>query len=99
MVINLVVIALCVCNIATIVYFTQVFHNLEDNFDAVSERFKEMDKELLRIRRSVDTHKEAFPTAFAEMGKLKHEYERLRCYVYNNVPQRTEEEEDTEDAL
>lgn len=99
MVISIVVMALCVCNIATIVYFTQVFHNLEDNFDAVSERFKEMDKELLRIRRSVNTHTEAFPTAFAEMGKLKHEYERLRCYVYNNVPQHTEEEEDTEDAV
>jgi len=99
MVISLVVMALCVSNILTIFYFTQVFHNLEDNFDAVSERFKEMDKELLRIRRAVDTHTEAFPTAFAEMGKLKHEYERLRCYVYNTVPQHTEEEEDTEDAV
>ncbi len=99
MVISFVVMALCVSNILTIVYFTQVFHHLEDGFDTVSERFEAMDRELLRIRRSVDTHTEAFPTAFAEIGKLKHEYERLRCYVYNNVPQHTEEEEDTEDAV
>jgi uncharacterized protein Yka (UPF0111/DUF47 family) len=94
-----VVAMLCFISGGMMVYFTQVFHHLENNFDAVERRFEALEKLFVKMNRNVETHSEVFHDTYAEIGKLKHEYERLRCYVYNTVPQHTEEEEDTEDAV
>jgi hypothetical protein len=92
MVTSLAVIALCVMNILTIVYFTQVFHHLENNFDAVDSRFTALEKLFVKMNRNVEIHTETIHDTYVEIGRLKTGYERLRCYVYNSV--QTEEQQE-----
>lgn len=89
-----VLIALCICVIATVCYVQHMFRNIGNAFSAVTARFDAMDKMLEIMNRQIDTHTEAFHDTFSEIGKAKHDYERLRCYVYNNVPQYTDTEEE-----
>lgn len=99
MVTNIVLILLCMMSAGTIVYFTRVFHNLESNFDAVDYRFTALEKLFMKVNRNVETHSETFHDTYIQIGKLKTDYERLRCYVYNNIPAVTEQEEEgTENA-
>jgi len=93
MVTSFAVIGLCVMNILTVVYFTQAFHNLENNFDAVENRFVALEKLFVRANRDIEAQKETLCDEYAQIGKLKTEFERIRCYVYNSVEPGTKGEE------
>lgn len=92
-----VLVALCLCIIATVGYVQRMLRHIDKAFGAVTSRFEAMDKVMQVMNRQVDTHTEAFHDTFSEIGKMKLDYERLRCYVYNNVPHYTEEGADDAD--
>lgn len=89
---------LCGFTVTSVWNLLKTINQIEERFDAIDNKIEALEKLFVKLNRNVETHSEVFHDTYAEIGKLKHDYERLRCYVYNSVQPVTEEEE-TEDAV
>lgn len=89
---------LCGFTVTSVWNLLKTINQIEERFDAIDNIIEALEKLFVKMNRNVETHSEVFHDTYAEIGKLKHDYERLRCYVYNSV-QPVTEEEDTEDAV